>query len=174
MKADTWIITHAPKFTFSGNASAPEDVNWHPREKSTSSSLALKAIQLFPTNYLADRSMWIPHVDKQILTLHVKVHNVLAMQILHSKSSIHCYEQSLAAINCSEHFISKGQSVSHLLVSMAAHPQCSCILLYIIQHMNIPDHTYLSFFCKTCFRDPFTMYSVTVANVPPGPSRTTP
>jgi len=33
---------------------------------------------------------------------------------------------------------------------------------------------YLSFFCKTCFSDPFTMYSVTVASVPPGPSRTTP
>ena len=33
---------------------------------------------------------------------------------------------------------------------------------------------YLSFFCKACFSEPLTMYSVTVAKVPPGPSGTIP
>lgn len=33
---------------------------------------------------------------------------------------------------------------------------------------------YLSFLCRTCFREPFTMYSVTVAKFVTGPSETTP
>uniref|UniRef100_A0A2P2IMY7 Uncharacterized protein MANES_12G042400 n=1 Tax=Rhizophora mucronata TaxID=61149 RepID=A0A2P2IMY7_RHIMU len=32
----------------------------------------------------------------------------------------------------------------------------------------------LSFLSRTCLRDPFTIYSVTVAKVPPAPSGTTP
>lgn len=41
--------------------------------------------------------------------------------------------------------------------------------MYIIQ-----TDLYLSFFRKTCLREPLTIYSVTVAKLVTGPSETTP
>lgn len=49
-------------------------------------------------SYLADRPLRISHINQQIFAFQIKMHNVLSMQILHPKCSIHCYDESLATI----------------------------------------------------------------------------
>ena len=43
-----------------------------------------------------------------------------------------------------------------------------------IDELKDMEQNYLSFLSRTCRSDPFTINSVTVANVPPAPSGTTP
>ncbi len=174
MKADTWIITHAPKFTFSGNASASEDVNWHLQETSTSSSGTESNPTLpykLPCRQVdVDPSCWQANSHTSCQSAQCSCHADTPFQKQHPLLwAIACGDQLFWTFHqqrtkCKSPFSKHGGSSSSMFLYSVVH----------YSHINIPDHTYLSFFCKTCFRDPFTMYSVTVANVPPGPSRTTP
>lgn len=48
--------------------------------------------------YLTNRSVWISHINKQVVTFQIKVHNILTVKVLHSKRCIHRYKQSLTAV----------------------------------------------------------------------------
>lgn len=87
----------------------------------------LSSFQLsYPTileSYLAHRPLRISHINQQIFAFQIKMHNVLSMQILHPKGSVHSYDESLTTINSSVqlHYeiknLSKNIMTSEILLS---------------------------------------------------------
>lgn len=87
------------------------------------------------------------------------------MQVLHSKGHVHCNQEALTLVK-----------IPDIITSVS--------ILHNLENDIRPSHKgqkkrkerihYFSFFCNAFLKEPLTIYSVTVATEPPGPSSTTP
>ena len=69
--------------------------------------------------YLADWTVCIAQVDQQVVALEIKMHNILAMKVLHSKSRIHSNQDALSAVNRAV------LPLQHLLQAAVDHVLCN-------------------------------------------------
>lgn len=104
--------------------------------------------------------MRVPHVHQEVVGLEVEVDDALLVKVLHAECCIHGYDEPLPPVDGSGAGGTDSSSESGES-SRAVTPD---------EKKKKKKH--LSFLRRTCLREPFTRYSVTVARLVP--SVTTP